>query len=181
MLRFSSLACAVLICGGLIATFTRAADAPGEMALANIMPSKAAATQPSNTNVTGTVTFRQSNQDIEVVADITGLSPGKHGIHIHAKDDLSDPKLVSAGPHWDMGGKHHHGGPDTAEHHAGDLGNLTADDSGKAHMAGVIHNMKLDDLKGHSVIIHAGEDDLKTDPAGNSGGRVAGGAIEVKK
>lgn len=181
MLRNLSLACAVLVCGGLIASFSRAADAPGAMAVANIMPSKAAATQPSNTNVTGTVTFTQTDQDLSVVADITGLSPGKHGIHIHEKDDMSDPQLKSVGPHWDMAGKHHHGGPETAEHHAGDLGNLTADDSGKAHMNGVLKNMKLDDLSGKSVIIHAGEDDLKTDPAGNSGGRIAGGAIEVKK
>ena len=180
MLRLSCIALALLTCGGLIAS-TFAADAPTAEAVANIMPAKAAATQPSNTNVTGTVTFTQQGPDLHVVGDLTGLSPGKHGIHIHEKADLSDPQLKSAGPHWDMGGKHHHGGPDTMEHHAGDLGNITADDSGKAHLDVVLKMMTLADLASHSVIVHAGEDDMKTDPAGNSGGRVAGGAIEVKK
>src|SRR2546423_7613866 len=124
MLRFSSLACAVLIGGGLIATFTRAADAPGAMAVANIMPAKAAATQPSNTNVTGTVTFTQSDADIQVVADITGLSPGKHGIHIHEKDDLSDPQRKTAGPHCAMAANHQQGGREPTTQHPGAPGKL---------------------------------------------------------
>src|SRR6185436_19148893 len=143
-------------------------------------PSKAAATQPSNKNVTGTVNFTQDGNDVKVVADITGLSPGKHGFHIHAKADMSDPQLQSVGPHWDTGA-HKHGGPDTPEHHAGDLGNLTADDAGKAHMESTLKGVKIADLEGKSVIVHAAEDDLKTDPSGKSGGRIAGGAIEVKK
>jgi Cu-Zn family superoxide dismutase len=149
-------------------------------AMANVMPSKAAATQPANKNVTGTVTFTQDGNDVKVVADITGLSPGKHGFHIHEKADMSDPQLKSVGGHWDMN-HHKHGGPETAEHHSGDLGNLTADDTGKAHLEGKLMGVKLTDLEGKSVIVHASEDDLKTDPAGNSGGRVAGGAIEIKK
>jgi superoxide dismutase, Cu-Zn family len=152
----------------------------GDEAVAKISPAKAAATQPSNKEVEGTVTFTQDNQDVHVTGDITGLSPGKHGIHIHEKPDMSDPQLKSAGPHFDMAGEHHHGGPGAADHHTGDLGNLTADDSGKAHLDEVMRNTMLTDLIGHSVIVHAGEDDMKTDPAGNSGGRVAGGEI-VKK
>jgi superoxide dismutase, Cu-Zn family len=178
MHRLSSIVVALIACGGFMLASAGAAN--NMEATANIQPSKAAATQPSNTNVTGTVTFTQQDQDVHVVADLTGLSPGKHGIHIHEKDDLSDPQLKSAGPHWDMGGKHHHGGPETMEHHAGDLGNITADDAGKAHLDLVLKNMKILDLSGHSVIVHAGEDDMKTDPAGNSGGRVAGGAIQIK-
>jgi Cu-Zn family superoxide dismutase len=154
------------------------ADMPG--AIANVMPSKAAATQPSNKSVTGTVTFTQAGDDVKFVADITGLSPGKHGFHVHETADMSDPQLKSVGAHWDMG-KHKHGGPDTSEKHTGDLGNLTADDSGKAHLEGTIKGIKLTELQGRSVIVHALEDDMKTDPSGNSGGRVAGGAIEIKK
>ena len=174
--RLKIVTLALLVAGICFAHGALAADAT---AIANVMPSKAAATQPSNTNVTGTVTFTQDGDDIKVVADITGLSPGKHGFHIHAKDGMSDPELKNAGPHWDVG-HHHHGGPDSEEHHTGDLGNLTADDSGKAHLEGTLKGVKIADLAGKSVIIHAKEDDMKSDPSGNSGGRVAGGAIEVK-
>ncbi len=66
------------------------------------------------------------------------------------------------------------------EHHSGDLGNLVADDSGKAHLEGTLKGVKISELAGKSVIVHAKEDDMMTDPSGNSGGRVAGGAIEVK-
>jgi superoxide dismutase, Cu-Zn family len=177
MFRFNCIAMAMLVCGAFLVNSARAADAT---ASATVSPAKAAATQPSNTNVTGTVTFTQDGDDVKVVADITGLSPGKHGFHIHAKDDMSDPHLTSAGPHWDVG-HHHHGGPDSAEHHTGDLGNLVADDSGKAHLEGTLKGVKISDLAGKSVIVHAKEDDMMTDPSGNSGGRVAGGAIEVKE
>ena len=90
MRRSICIACAMLMVAGIVAS-TFAADGPE--ATASIMPSKAAATQPSNTNVTGTITFTQTDADIHVVGDITGLSPGKHGIHIHAKADMSDPQL----------------------------------------------------------------------------------------
>jgi Cu-Zn family superoxide dismutase len=152
----------------------------GKVAVANIQPSKAAATQPANQKVTGTATFTQMGNDVRVVADVGGLKPGKHGFHIHQKGDLSDPALVSAGPHYNPG-NHKHGGPDTPEHHAGDMGNLTADESGHAMVDVTLHDTQLDALVGKSVIVHATEDDMKTDPSGNSGGRVAGGVIEMKK
>src|SRR5579862_7164886 len=90
MHRLSSIVVALIACGGFMLASAGAAN--NMEAAANIQPSKAAATQPSNTNVTGTVTFTQQDQDVHVVADLTGLSPGKHGIHIHEKDDLSDPQ-----------------------------------------------------------------------------------------
>ena len=155
------------------------ADA-GKTAVANIQPSKAAATQPANQNVTGTATFTQVGGDVHVVANLSGLSPGKHGFHIHQKGDLSDPALASAGGHYNPG-NHKHGGPDTPEHHAGDMGNVTADESGHAMVDVTLHDTQLDALVGKGVIVHAGEDDMKTDPAGNSGGRIAGGVIDMKK
>ena len=151
-----------------------------QTASATIRPSKAAATQPSNTNVTGTAKFTQEGNDVHVVADLTGLSPGKHGFHIHDKGDLSDPQLTSAGAHYNPS-KSHHGGPDTPMHHTGDLGNIVADDSGNAHLDQTIPNLKLSAIVGKSVIVHAKADDLKPDPAGNSGGRIAGGVIEAAR
>ena len=155
-------------------------------ATANIKPSQAAATQPSNQNVNGTVTFTQSGDGVKVVANLNGLSPGKHGFHIHDKGDLSDPELKSAGGHFNPT-KHKHGGPDTADHHAGDLGNITADASGHATLEATVQGVSLEEgggansIIGKSVVVHAKEDDLKSDPAGKSGGRIAGGVIELQK
>ena len=134
--------------------------------------------------ITGTVTFTQEGDKVKVVADIDGLTPGEHGFHIHEKPDLSAPDLSSAGGHFNPD-HHHHGGPGAAEHHAGDLGNLTADDKGHAHLEVTVAGLSIDGEKngvvGHCVIIHAKPDDLKSDPSGNSGPRIAGGVIEIKK
>jgi len=133
--------------------------------------------------IKGTVTFMQTQDAVKVLVDVTGLTPGKHGFHIHEKADLSDPKLTSAGPHWNPEG-HKHGAPDHGDHHAGDLGNITADDSGHAKteltVKGISVSREKNGVVGHSVIIHDKEDDMKTDPSGNSGDRIAGGAIEAQ-
>ncbi len=133
--------------------------------------------------ISGTVTFTEVADGVRVVAAIDGLAPGEHGFHIHEKADLSSPDLKSAGPHWNPGG-HKHGGPNDAEHHAGDLGNLTADDKGHAHLDQVFKGLTIEGkegVAGHSVIIHAKADDLKSQPAGDAGDRIAGGEIVVDK
>lgn len=161
---------------------------PGAVKLDEAMSAEATATIAAAANqkekITGTVTFTKVGEKLKVVADIDGLSPGQHGFHIHEKADLSAPDLSSAGGHFNPD-HHHHGGPDATEHHAGDLGNLTADDKGHAHLEVTLSGLSIDGEKngvvGHSVIIHAKPDDLKSDPSGNSGPRIAGGAIELKK
>ena len=147
-------------------------------ASATIEPSKA----PGQDEVRGTVTFTSTANGVKVTANITGLEPNsKHGFHIHEKADLSAPDLASAGGHFNPTG-HKHGGPEGTDRHGGDLGNLTADASGKATYEATIEGLTIDDPKtgvvGHSVIVHEKPDDLKTDPSGNSGARIAGGAIK---
>jgi superoxide dismutase, Cu-Zn family len=136
----------------------------------------------SGSQVTGTVTFTKVGDDVQVVGDIIGLKPGKHGIHIHEKGDCSAPDAASAGAHFNPG-QHKHGGPMTGERHEGDLGNIEADASGKAHVdwKGKMSLSGADSIIGKSVVVHEKEDDLKTDPSGNSGARVACGAIEAAK
>lgn len=137
----------------------------------------------SGNNVTGTVTFSASGNEVKVVADVTGLTPGKHGFHVHEFGDCSSPDGNSAGAHFNPTHKQH-GAPDAAERHEGDLGNVVADSSGKAHLEWTDKVMKLsgpDSIIGRSMIVHAQEDDLKTQPTGNSGGRVACGVIGVAK
>jgi Cu-Zn family superoxide dismutase len=160
------------------------ATAEKKVAIATIEPAKAAATQPSWGKPMGTITFTQTGEKVHITGEITGLSPGKHGIHIHEKGDLSAPDLMSTGGHFNPD-KHIHGGPTTSPVHAGDFGNLTADSSGKASIDLTVDDITLgggakNDVVGRAVIIHAKEDDLKSQPAGASGPRIAGGVIETK-
>ncbi len=137
----------------------------------------------SGSNVMGTVTFMKSGDEVKVVADVTGLTPGKHGFHIHEFGDCSDPKAASAGGHFNPA-HHQHGAPDAGDRHAGDLGNIEADSSGKAHLEWTDKVMKLngtDSIVGHAVIVHEKTDDLKTQPTGDAGGRIACGVIGVAK
>jgi superoxide dismutase, Cu-Zn family len=143
-------------------------------------PSKATAKlEPkSGSNVTGTITFTKMANEVQVVADIENLKPGKHGFHIHEKGDCSAPDAASAGGHFNPTHQHH-GGPTTAERHVGDLGNIEPDASGKVHFdwKGKMSLSGADSIIGKSVVVHEKEDDLKTDPAGNSGARIACGVI----
>jgi Cu-Zn family superoxide dismutase len=130
--------------------------------------------------VSGTVTFTEVADGVQVQAEITGLSPGKHGFHVHEFGDCSAPDLASAGAHFNPTNKPH-AGPDTAERHVGDMGNLEADASGAAKLDYVDHEISLTDdqrsVIGRSVIVHAKADDLKSQPAGDSGARIACGVI----
>jgi len=161
------------------------ADMAKKTAVANVKASQAAATQPANQNVSGTVSFTQTAPDtVMVMVDLTGLAPNsKHGFHIHEKGDLSAPDLSSAGGHFNPAG-HKHGGPDGTMSHAGDLGNITADASGNVKTEITAHGITVDKsntgIIGRSIVVHAKEDDLKSDPSGNSGARVAAGVIEMK-
>ena len=137
----------------------------------------------SGSSVAGTVTFTATGDEVKVVADITGLKPGKHGFHIHEFGDCSAPDAKSAGGHFNPA-NHQHGAPDAPDRHAGDLGNIEADASGKVHLEMTDKVMKLsgsDSILGHAVIVHEKADDLKTQPTGDAGGRVACGVIGVAK
>jgi Cu-Zn family superoxide dismutase len=138
----------------------------------------------SGSQVTGTVTFTSDADGTKVVADVTGLKPGQHGLHIHEKGDCSAPDASSAGAHFNPAHSHHGGPTAPPERHAGDFGNVVADASGKAHLDLKDKNLKLsgtDSILGKSVVVHEKEDDLKTDPSGNSGARIACGVIEAAK
>lgn len=163
-----------------------ASGAGGKTAVANIKTAPAATTQPKWGKPTGTVTFTQTGDNkVKVAYDIQGLTPGKHGFHVHEKGDLSAPDFSSAGGHFNPT-KETHAGPHVEKRHAGDLGNIEADTSGNAKGNVVVEGLSVatgaaDDVVGKSVVIHEKADDLKTDPSGNSGARVGAGVIEPKK
>ena len=133
-------------------------------------------------SVKGTVEFKETDDGIEVTANLEGLKKGVHGFHIHEKGDCSAPDAKSAGGHFNPG-NHKHGAPDAAEHHEGDLGNITADKDGKGTATLTIKGVTLGDgdtsIVGKGFIIHAKADDLKSQPVGNAGDRVACGVITL--
>lgn len=133
--------------------------------------------------VTGTVTFASTPDGVKVTYDIFGLTPGKHGFHIHEFGDCSAADGTSAGGHFNPDHMAH-GGPHDQVRHEGDLGNLEADETGRARESFIDPELMLvgpHSIIGYSVIVHAQEDDLKSQPTGNAGARVACGVIGVAK
>jgi len=133
--------------------------------------------------VSGRVTFTSVLGGVKVVAEVTGLTPGKHGFHIHEFGDCRAADAASAGGHFNPAGKAH-GTPSGHERHAGDLGNIEADPAGNARLEWVDPLITLGgphSIIGRSVILHANEDDLTTQPTGNAGARVACGVIGFAK
>lgn len=130
--------------------------------------------------VSGTVTFTPGADGVQVHAELTGLTPGKHGFHIHEFGDCSAADASSAGGHFNPTNQPH-AAPDAAARHEGDMGNVEADSSGNAKLDYVDHQISLaNDTKsaiGRAVIVHAKPDDLKTQPSGDAGGRIACGVI----
>jgi len=148
-------------------------------------PSRAiAVVNPTEGNkVHGLVTFTKVGDSVKVVAEINGLTPGKHGFHIHEFGDCSSKDGAAAGGHFNPAGKPH-GAPTDANRHEGDLGNIDAGADGKAHLDLTDSVLKLDgagSIIGRGLIVHANADDLKTQPTGNAGGRLACGVIGMAK
>jgi Cu-Zn family superoxide dismutase len=136
----------------------------------------------SGSAVSGTVSFVTAGQKIRVEANVAGLTPGAHGFHVHDAGDCSAPDASSAKGHFNPAGKSHghHGG---AERHAGDMPNLVADSAGRATLSAELDMLSLTEgpvgILKRSVVIHADPDDFTSQPAGNSGKRVACGVIRA--
>jgi Cu-Zn family superoxide dismutase len=137
----------------------------------------------TGSQVTGSVTFLAAATGVEVRVQLEGLTPGKHGLHIHEKGDCSASDFASAGDHFNPTNSPH-GGPDSAARHAGDFGNVEADAAGRVDATFLDPLLTLtgaDTILGRAVIVHSDPDDLVTQPAGNSGTRLACGVIEEQK
>ncbi|MEP6740237.1 MAG: superoxide dismutase family protein [Caldimonas sp.] len=145
------------------------------------LPYVVAVLEPTRGNTaSGTVWLVQAGNGVHITGTFSGMAPNsEHGFHIHEKGDCSSGDGMSAGGHFNPTGKPH--GPQTGEHHAGDLPSLKADASGnarfEAHVAGTILTNGPVDLSGKALIVHASPDDFTTQPTGNSGARIACGVI----
>jgi Cu-Zn family superoxide dismutase len=140
---------------------------------------KATLSPIEGSGVYGEVTFTTVKNGTKVIADVDGLTPGQHGFHIHEHGDCSASDGSSAGGHYNPT-QQKHGCPNSRERHVGDLGNISADKTGHAHYERVDKVIRLTgpySIVGKSVIVHEKADDCKSQPAGDSGKRVACGAI----
>ncbi|MHC4513925.1 MAG: superoxide dismutase family protein [Planctomycetota bacterium] len=134
-----------------------------------------------NEKVKGVVYFIQEGANVRIKAEVEGLTPGLHGFHIHQWGDITCTDGVCAGGHFNPTNTPH-GGPDMTVRHVGDLGNLKADSTGKATYDRLDTMVKLNGAHtcvGRAIIIHAEPDDLKTQPTGAAGARIAYGVIGV--
>ena len=152
----------------------------GETPAQNVAPAPlqvSAHLAPTEGNsVYGNVTFSQEGNDsVRIIAEVSGLTPGSHGFHIHENGDCSAPDASSAGGHFNPL-QTQHGKAGEGDHHAGDLPSLEADGEGSARINAVLNGITLTgdhSIVGRSLIVHADPDDFTTQPTGNAGARVA--------
>jgi Cu-Zn family superoxide dismutase len=136
--------------------------------------------------VIGLASFRETRLGVRVEIKVQGLPPGKHGTHIHGVGKCDGPDFASAGGHFNINNQQH-GVPGAINSHAGELPNLVVGPDGKGTLLYYSPHLSLNRAQsnglgfggGTSVIIHAQEDDYKTQPAGNSGARIACGIVKI--
>jgi Cu-Zn family superoxide dismutase len=157
------------------------AQAPQPQASAQVTKAIAVVHPLGESKVSGKVVFTQTRSGVEIVAEIEGLAPGKHGFHVHEFGDCSMADGTCAGAHFNPTGAPH-AGPDDEKRHVGDLGNIEVAEGGKATYKRVDKLVALNgpnSIIGRSVIIHADPDDLTSQPSGNAGARVGCGVIGI--
>ncbi|NJM92733.1 MAG: superoxide dismutase family protein [Rhodospirillaceae bacterium] len=156
------------------------ADAGGSV---DARPGRAVLKPTQGNTAAGELTLTSQGDGVHFTGRITGLRPAsEHGIHVHERGDCSAPDASSAGEHFNPAAQQH-GNPDSADHHAGDMYNIKADDQGTATVdtrapGATLHDMSATDIFGKAVVLHEKADDYQTQPAGDSGDRIACGLIQ---
>lgn len=127
----------------------------------------------------GSVEFESAERGVRVRAELSGLPSGPHGFHVHEKGDCSAPDASSAGEHFNFESDEHDPG-----HITGNLGELEADDSGRAVLEAVIPRAELEGARsivGRAVVVHAQGNDPRQTPDGGAGDRIACGVITASR
>lgn len=135
----------------------------------------------------GKVTLEEQADGMKVKVDLEGLPPGEHAMHVHDQWKCEPPDFLSAGDHFNPDDKEH-GLLNPEGPHAGDLPNLIVEEDGKADVDFMANGLKLTAGKdslytkdGTSIVIHEDADDGMSQPAGDSGERIACGEITKDK
>jgi superoxide dismutase, Cu-Zn family len=134
----------------------------------------------SGSKITGNARVTPTASGVAVMVEVQNATPGPHGVHIHEKGDCSDPAAASAGGHFNPKTAAHHGGSGSAVRHGGDLGNMNVDSNGRGLLIIAVGDMTMSNVVGKAVVVHEKQDDLQSDPAGNSGARIACGVLQAK-
>lgn len=134
----------------------------------------------TNNEISGLVHFTPSEgqSEMKVTVTVSGLTPGKHGFHIHTKPNCRD-QGKAAGGHFNPQNVDH-GGPKQKSQHVGDLGNITADDKGEVKIEMINKQLSFsgeNNILNKAVVVHANADDFQSQPSGDAGARVACGVI----
>jgi Cu-Zn family superoxide dismutase len=139
----------------------------------------------SDSKVKGEVTFTEDDDEVSMVAVLSGLTEGEHAIHIHQTADCTAADGSSAGGHWNPTNEPHGKWGASEGYHKGDIGNFTADADGNAKVEFSTEEWCIgcDDenknILGKGVIVHQGVDDFTSQPSGAAGARVScAGIIE---
>jgi Cu-Zn family superoxide dismutase len=147
---------------------------------ASAVPAGASATlQTAQGAPAGTARVVPMDGALAISIQVEGLPAGEHGVHVHMTGRCDPPSFESAGSHWNPTGAQH-GLENPQGQHAGDMPNLTVDQNGRGSLDYVLKGGDLAgllDTDGSAIIVHATVDDQKTDPSGNSGGRIACGVF----
>jgi len=127
----------------------------------------------------GQARLRKAGSGLRLSLQASGVAAGTHGVHLHTVGQCNPPDFASAGGHWNPSGRQH-GKDNPAGMHMGDLPNMSVGADGKGSLDVTLDGASLSallDADGAAVVVHATADDYKTDPSGNSGGRIACGVL----
>ena len=131
----------------------------------------------------GSVALTEVPGGVRILIEVKGLPPGEKGVHLHEVGKCEAPQFTSAGGHFNPANKQH-GTMNPQGAHAGDLPNMIVDSAGNGRLETMTSRISLGsgtssilDGDGTALVVHSGPDDFKTDPTGNSGGRIVCGVI----
>ncbi len=185
----AAIALATAACGGTTSPLPNATE-PADMPMpieneammgnmADAVESATATIQTADGAAGGSATATATADGLVVTVSVMGMTPGVHGVHVHMTGKCEAPGFTSAGGHWNPGTSEH-GLENPNGAHAGDMPNLTVADDGTGSLSFTLKSgtmAQLLDDDGSAFVVHAGPDDQKTDPSGNSGDRVACGVF----